>query len=158
MNPAKRNLFRKENIGFVFQNYSLLDDCTVYENVELPLRLRNVPAKERKRKVLEILELLHISQYAQKMPDTLSGGEQQRCAIARAMIAENGLLLADEPTGALDSETGTEVMEILARLNRERNITIIVVTHDRNVADYADRIITIKDGKLLEDLQQQEVS
>jgi ABC-type lipoprotein export system ATPase subunit len=107
---------------------------------------------------LEILELLHISQYAQKMPDTLSGGEQQRCAIARAMIAENGLLLADEPTGALDSETGTEVMEILARLNRERNITIIVVTHDRNVADYADRIITIKDGKLLEDLQQQEVS
>lgn len=149
MKPAKRNWFRKENIGFVFQNYSLLDDCTVYENVELPLWIRNVSAKERKQKVLDTLELFHIRQYAEKMPDALSGGEQQRCAIARAMVAGNKLLLADEPTGALDSETGIEIMEILSRLNREHNITVIIVTHDKNVADYANRITTIKDGKII---------
>lgn len=145
----KLNQFRKEHIGFVFQNYNLLDDCTIFENTELPLLLRNVKKQERKQRVMELLRLLSIEQYAKKLPVQLSGGEQQRCAIARAVIAGNELLLADEPTGALDSQTGIEVMELLVKLNKEKGITIVMATHDQKVADYADKIICIKDGNLI---------
>lgn len=149
LGTGKLNQFRKKHIGFVFQNYNLLDDCTIFENVELPLRLRNVKKAVRKQKVMELLKFLQVEQYAKKLPSQLSGGEQQRCSIARAIIAGNELLLADEPTGALDSQNGTEVMELLSKLNQEQGITIVMVTHDRKVADYAHRIIYIKDGTVV---------
>lgn len=150
MGIAKLNTFRKKHVGFIFQEYHLLDDCTIYENVELPLRVRNVGRKERKQKVMEFLGVLHIEEYAKKLPGELSGGEQQRCAIARAMITGNELLLADEPTGALDSSNGTEVMEILSKLNKEQKRTIVMVTHNQRDAAYADRILYIKDGRIFE--------
>lgn len=148
LNASKLHEFRKKNVGFIFQNYNLLDDCTIFENVELPLRIRNVKKVDRIKKVLDLLSTFGIDEHAKKFPSQLSGGEQQRCSLARAIIAENKLLLADEPTGALDSQNGKEVMNILIKLNKEQKITIILVTHDQKIAEYADRIIYIKDGKI----------
>lgn len=145
--------FRKENISFVFQQFALLDDYTVYENVELPLRVKNLPKRERKRRVREVLEKFGIAELERKYSTQISGGQQQRCAIARAVAAGTGIILADEPTGALDGATGQEIMEILKGLNREGR-TVIIVTHNMEIAEQTERIIHIRDGKIEEVLQK----
>ncbi|MDE6760227.1 MAG: ABC transporter ATP-binding protein [Lachnospiraceae bacterium] len=140
--------FRKEHISFVFQQFALMNQYTVYENVELPLSIQNVPYKERRKRVFQVLEQMGIEKMAKRMPSKLSGGQQQRCAIARALVSQNDLILADEPTGALDGHTSMEIMDILEDLNRQGK-TIIVVTHDHTVADRAQRILYMEDGRLL---------
>ncbi|MDE7422140.1 MAG: ABC transporter ATP-binding protein [Lachnospiraceae bacterium] len=149
-NNREIHLFRKKHISFVFQNFALMDHYTVFENVELPLRAKNVSKKQRKKIILEQLKKLGIEELAEKMPRQLSGGQQQRCAIARALASGNDVILADEPTGALDSRNSKEIMEIFKELNKEGK-TIIVVTHDENIAKETQRIIKIEDGKILID-------
>lgn len=139
---------RGEKITFVFQNFALMEKYTAYENIELPLLNRGVPASERKRKAHEAAERLGISGQLKKLPKQMSGGQQQRVALARALASGADIILADEPTGALDKKTGTELMEIFSELNKNGK-TIIIVTHDRAVADCADRIITISDGRII---------
>ncbi len=146
---AKLNKFRKEHIAFVFQQFALMDKYTVLENVELPLLIRNVSKKERRKKAIEVLKSLGIEKLKDKRPAKLSGGEKQRCAVARAIAADVPLILADEPTGALDSTNGKKLMEIFTELNKKGK-TVIVVTHDENVASYCDRIIRLKDGRIVE--------
>ena len=146
---SKLSNFRRDHISFVFQNFALMNDYTIYENVELPLRSKRMGKKERKATVLNYLEELGIAQLAQKYPNTVSGGQQQRCAIARALASGNELLLADEPTGALDRKTSKEVMDLLVSLNKKGK-TIIMVTHDVTVAQRAQRTIYIEDGKIVE--------
>lgn len=140
--------FRKRHIGFVFQQFALMNQYTVYENVELPLCIQNVPRKERRQRVMQILEKMRIESLAKKMPAKISGGQQQRCAIARALASGNELILADEPTGALDQKTSKEIMDLLEQLN-EQGKTIVLVTHDLKVAERAKRIIYMEDGKIL---------
>ena len=146
---SKLNKFRKEHIAFVFQQFALMDKYTVLENVELPLLIRNVSKKERRKKAIEVLKSLGIEKLKDKRPAKLSGGEKQRCAVARAIAADVPLILADEPTGALDSANGKKLMEIFTELNKKGK-TVIVVTHDENVASYCDRIIRLKDGRIVE--------
>lgn len=145
----KQHQFRKEHIGFVFQQFALMNQYTVYENVELPLCIQNVPRKERKKRVIQALEQMGIEKLAKKMPTKISGGQQQRCAIARALASQNNLILADEPTGALDKNTSKEIMDILQQLN-EQGKTVILVTHDSTVAERAYRIIYMEDGRILQ--------
>ncbi len=142
--------FRKKHIGFVFQQFALMNQYTVYENVELPLCIQNVPRKERKMRVMQALEQMGIAKLAKKMPTKISGGQQQRCAIARALASQNEVILADEPTGALDKNTSKEIMDILQELN-EQGKTIIVVTHDSAVAERTKRIVCMEDGKIVSD-------
>ncbi len=142
--------FRKQHIGFVFQQFALMNQYTVYENVELPLCIQNLPRKERKKKVMQALEQMGIANLAKKMPTKISGGQQQRCAIARALVSQNEVILADEPTGALDKNTGKEIMDILQDLN-EQGKTIIVVTHDSAVAERTKRIVYMEDGRIVSD-------
>lgn len=144
------HLFRKGHISFVFQNFALMDHYTVFENAELSLRAKNISKKQRKKIVMEQLKKLGIEELAEKMPRQLSGGQQQRCAIARALASGNDVILADEPTGALDSQNSREIMEIFKELNKEGK-TIIVVTHDENIAKETQRIIKIEDGKIVID-------
>lgn len=139
--------FRRQNFGFVFQQFALLKDYTVKENVELPLRAVNMPRRKRKEIVVDILEKVGMGQYADKIPAKLSGGQQQRCAIARALVTNASVILADEPTGALDSKTGQEVMDLLIQMNRSGK-TIIIVTHDEKIARQASKTIYLKDGKV----------
>ncbi|WP_172278027.1 ABC transporter ATP-binding protein [Chryseobacterium sp. LAM-KRS1] len=138
---------RKKNIGFIFQNFNLIDELTVYENIELPLIYNGVSYSERKKKVEEIMEKINISHRAKHYPQQLSGGQQQRAAVARALVTKPKLILADEPTGNLDSSNGNEVMNLLAELHREGS-TIVMVTHSSYDAGYASRIITMKDGEI----------
>ena len=146
-----RTQFRKGNIGFVFQSFNLIDELNVFENVELPLIYLRVRAAERKRRVSEILDRMNISHRAKHFPQQLSGGQQQRVAIARAVIANPRLILADEPTGNLDSKNGQEVMNLLSDLNRE-GTTIIMVTHSQHDSTYAHRVLHLFDGALIKDL------
>lgn len=146
-----RTLYRKGNIGFVFQSFNLIDELNVYENVELPLIYLRVKASERKRRVNEILSRMNISHRAGHFPQQLSGGQQQRVAIARAVVSNPKLILADEPTGNLDSKNGCEVMELLSELNRE-GTTVIMVTHSQHDASYAHRVLHLFDGELVKDL------
>ena len=146
-----RTQFRKGNLGFVFQSFNLIDEMTVFENVELPLVYMGVKASERKRRVEEILERMNISHRASHFPQQLSGGQQQRVAIARAVISNPKLVLADEPTGNLDSKNGKEVMLLLQELNRE-GTTIIIVTHSQHDAQYASRTICLFDGQVVTDV------
>ena len=146
-----RTQFRKGNLGFVFQSFNLIDEMTVFENVELPLVYMGVKASERKRRVEEILERMNISHRASHFPQHLSGGQQQRVAIARAVISNPKLVLADEPTGNLDSKNGKEVMLLLQELNRE-GTTIIMVTHSQHDAQYASRTICLFDGQVVTDV------
>ncbi len=132
--------FRRQNFGFIFQQFALLKDYTVKENVELPLRAVNMPRKKRNELTMDMLAKVGMEQYVDKIPAKLSGGQQQRCAIARALVTEASVILADEPTGALDSKTGQEIMELLIQLNRSGK-TIIIVTHDEKIAKQASRII-----------------
>lgn len=140
--------FRKENISFVFQNFALMDKYTVYENVEMPLIARKV--KNRKSIVMDYLEKMGIADLKNKIPSHLSGGQQQRCAIARALAADTPVLLADEPTGALDQSTGNEIMKCFEEINKNGK-TVLLITHDINIANRCKRVIHIEDGKILEE-------
>ncbi|MDF2535894.1 MAG: macrolide transporter ATP-binding protein [Bacillales bacterium] len=141
---------RNEKIGFIFQNFNLISKLTAFENVELPLIYRGLKAKERKIAVMEALEKVGILSRAGHLPTQLSGGQQQRVAIARALAGKPQILLADEPTGALDSKTGQEIIQIMKSLN-ELGHTIIIITHDLNIAKQTKRIVHIHDGKLSEE-------
>ncbi|MFC7524389.1 ABC transporter ATP-binding protein [Parapedobacter sp. GCM10030251] len=147
-NERKRSDLRKHNIGFVFQSFNLIDELTVFENVELPLIYTKVPAAERKKRVEEVLEKVQIMHRRNHFPQQLSGGQQQRVAVARAVVNKPKLILADEPTGNLDSNNGNEVMQLLTELN-EAGTTIVMVTHSEHDARYADRIIRMLDGQVL---------
>ena len=149
LKESQRTALRKGHIGFVFQNFNLIDELTVEQNVELPLKYMGVPAAERKAKVTEVLRYLNISHRATHYPNQLSGGQQQRVAIARAVVSNPRLILADEPTGNLDTRNGKEVMELLASLNEE-GTTIVMVTHSQRDASYAHRVIDMLDGFLVE--------
>jgi putative ABC transport system ATP-binding protein len=144
----KRTNLRKANIGFVFQSFNLIDELTVYENVELPLLYMKVTSGERKRKVEEVLERMKIAHRRNHFPQQLSGGQQQRVAIARAVVTKPKLILADEPTGNLDSANGEEVMNLLTELNQD-GTTIIMVTHSPTDAEKASRIIQLFDGHIV---------
>jgi putative ABC transport system ATP-binding protein len=147
-NERKRAHLRKHHIGFVFQSFNLIDELTVFENVELPLIYTKVPASGRKKRVEEVLEKVQIMHRRNHFPQQLSGGQQQRVAVARAVVNNPKLILADEPTGNLDSKNGTEVMHLLTELN-ENGTTIIMVTHSEHDAQYADRIIRMLDGQVI---------
>ena len=143
-----RTKLRKENIGFVFQNFNLIDELSVYENVELPLHYLGTPRSERKEKVMSVLEKMGIAHRAKHRPGQLSGGQQQRVAVSRAVVAEPKLILADEPTGNLDSHFGNEVLSILKNLN-ESGHTVIMVTHSEEDAKHSKRIVELYDGKIV---------
>ena len=149
LREKNRTVLRKGKIGFVFQNFNLIDELNIEENVELPLKYLNIGASERRQRVRETLERMNISHRARHFPQQLSGGQQQRAAIARAVVSRPDLILADEPTGNLDSTNGKEVMELLTELNREGS-TIVMVTHSSHDAAYAHRIINLFDGKIVE--------
>ncbi len=144
----KRTGLRKSNIGFIFQSFNLIDELTVFENVELPLLYQKISATERKKKVLEILDKVNITHRRKHFPQQLSGGQQQRVAIARAIVTNPKLILADEPTGNLDSKHGEEVMDMLTELN-EAGTTIVMVTHSPSDAEYSHRIVQLFDGHIV---------
>ena len=148
--------FRRERLGFIFQDCNLLDTLTAFENIALSLSIVGTPAGEIKGRVEEMASLLGISECLQKYPYQMSGGQQQRCAAARAMVTRPALVLADEPTGALDSKTGKHVLEILHELNDE-GATIILITHDNSIAATAKRIVRISDGCIVADGSREEV-
>ena len=148
MNENQLTALRKNNLGFIFQSFNLIDELTVYENVELPLVYMGIKAAQRKEKVNKVLEKVNLLHRANHYPQQLSGGQQQRVAIARAVVTDCKLLLADEPTGNLDSVNGVEVMELLSELNRQ-GTTIIIVTHSQRDATYAHRIIRLLDGQIV---------
>jgi putative ABC transport system ATP-binding protein len=154
LKEKERTKFRKGNIGFVFQSFNLIDELNVYENVELPLRYLNISSSERKQRVTEMLKRMNISHRAQHFPQQLSGGQQQRAAIARAVVSNPKLILADEPTGNLDSKNGKEVMNLLTELNGE-GTTIVMVTHSQKDASCAQRIINLFDGEIVSDVKNE---
>lgn len=151
---SQRTSLRKGVIGFVFQSFNLIDELNVFENVELPLKYLNIGASERKRRVNEILKRMSISNRAKHYPQQLSGGQQQRVAIARAVVSNPKLILADEPTGNLDSKNGKEVMNLLCELNSE-GTTIVMVTHSQKDASMAQRIINLFDGRIVGDVRNE---
>lgn len=155
LSDNKLATIRNEKIGFIFQQFNLLPKLSAYENVELPLIYRNLPHKERKKAVEESLRIVGLESRMHHRPSELSGGQQQRVAIARAIAGSPPLLLADEPTGALDSKTGVEVMEKMKELNALGH-TILIITHDLSIAEQAKRVIRIQDGKIVEDRGSQE--
>ncbi len=144
---SKLSKLRKKNIGFIFQSFNLIDELTVEENIELALLYHDVSVHERKRKVANVMERVGIAHRAKHMPSQLSGGQQQRVAVARAVVGNQGMILADEPTGNLDTQHGQEVMEMLQQLNKE-GITIVMVTHSPEHAMFASRTVNILDGKV----------
>lgn len=151
---SQRTGLRKGNIGFVFQSFNLIDELNVFENVELPLHYLKIPNKERKEMVNKVLERMNIAHRAKHFPQQLSGGQQQRVAIARAVVANPKLILADEPTGNLDSKNGKEVMDLLTELNRE-GTTIVMVTHSMHDAGFAHRVINLFDGQVVTEVSNQ---
>src|SRR6476619_3289433 len=150
MNDNELARIRNEEIGFVFQTFNLLPRATALHNVELPLVYSGVPAKERTERARKSLELVELSDRTSHKPTELSGGQRQRVALARALVNNPSIILADEPTGNLDSQTGVEIMKLFGRLHADGN-TIILVTHDRDVAAYARRVISIRDGRIASD-------
>jgi putative ABC transport system ATP-binding protein len=151
MNEKRTTSMHREHIGFVFQSYHLIDDLTVYENIETPLLYKKVKAGERKGLVNDILDRFQIVAKKNLFPNQLSGGQQQLVGIARAIVTKPKLILADEPTGNLNSRQSQEIMELLTRLNKEEGTTIIQVTHSERNAEYADRIIELIDGRVVHD-------
>lgn len=148
LGERQRAALRKANIGFIFQSFNLIDELTVYENIELPLLYLKLSAAERKQRVTQLMDKLQIGHRKKHFPQQLSGGQQQRVAVARALAIQPRLILADEPTGNLDSKNGEEVMRLLAELNRE-GTTIIMVTHSQEHAAYAGRIVHLFDGRVM---------
>jgi len=150
----RRAELRNKKIGFVFQNFSLLPRTTALENVELPLLYNGRGSRpgDRHARAMELLRAVGLAERAHHTPNQLSGGQQQRVAIARALVNEPELILADEPTGNLDSRTSVEIMEILQRLNREHGLTVLLITHEHDIADYATRVVTVRDGRVTGDL------
>ena len=149
---AQRTNLRKGVIGFVFQSFNLIDELNVYENIELPLLYMGVPKEERKRRVEEVMERMAIAHRVKHFPQQLSGGQQQRVAIARAVVANPKIILADEPTGNLDSKNGKEVMDLLTQLNKE-GTTVVMVTHSQHDAGYATRTINLFDGQVVNEVR-----
>lgn len=148
LDNEERTIFRRKNIGFVFQNYNLLPEATVYQNIVLPVRLDN--AKPDEAYISEVIQKLGLEEKIKVRPNQLSGGQQQRVAIARALSAKPAIILADEPTGNLDSETSNQVLELLQKTVKELEQTMIMITHNENIAALADHILHIKDGRLAE--------
>ena len=153
MSKDERADIRSRKIGFVFQGFNLLSRTSALENVELPMLYAGISSAERHRRAIESLASVGLAGREQNHPNQLSGGQQQRVAVARALVNDPALILADEPTGNLDSRTSVEVMEIFQRLNRERGITLVLVTHEHDIAQYAQRVIVFKDGKIRKDFQ-----
>ena len=152
MTESQRTDLRKGVIGFVFQSFNLIDELNVYENIELPLLYMGVPSAERKRRVEEVMDRMAIAHRVKHFPQQLSGGQQQRVAIARAVVANPKIILADEPTGNLDSKNGREVMDLLTQLNKE-GTTIVMVTHSQHDAGYASRTINLFDGSVVNEVR-----
>ncbi len=153
LKEGQRTQVRKGQIGFVFQSFNLIDELNVEENVELPLIYLGVPKKERRTRVEEVLRRMAISHRAHHFPQQLSGGQQQRVAIARAVVMNPKLILADEPTGNLDSKNGLEVMHLLTELNSQQGTTVVMVTHSERDARFAQRIVSMLDGQIVPDVQ-----
>jgi putative ABC transport system ATP-binding protein len=156
MSKDERADIRCEKIGFVFQGFNLLSRTSALENVELPMLYAGLESGERHRRAMEALAAVGLAGREQNHPNQLSGGQQQRVAVARSLVNNPALILADEPTGNLDSRTSVEVMEIFQRLNRERGITLVLVTHEPDIAQYAQRVVVFKDGKIKRDYQIQD--
>ncbi len=150
LNRNQRADLRKGTIGFIFQFFALIPTLTAYENVEMPLLLNGTKPAERKARVLEMLEAVGLSDRGHHRPDQLSGGQQQRVAVARALAINPKVILADEPTANLDTENGKQVMDIMAKLNKETGVTFVFATHDPRVIKYASRVITLRDGLIVE--------
>ncbi|MDF2652806.1 MAG: transporter ATP-binding protein [Paenibacillus sp.] len=151
LNEKERTLFRRTKVGFVFQNYQLLPMMTVAENVALALAANKTPKAELKSRVQRLLQDVNLENKERNFPSQLSGGQQQRVAIARALAMKPRLILADEPTGNLDRKNGEDVLQLLSRLNKEEQITVVMVTHDQHAAEKADRVIMIRDGEVVRD-------
>jgi putative ABC transport system ATP-binding protein len=151
LTPDERADIRSRRLGFVFQSYNLLSRTSALENVELPMVYAGVPERDRRRIALEKMEIVGVAHLASHNPNQMSGGQQQRVAIARALVNSPALILADEPTGALDTKTSEDVMRIFRELNDEQGITIMLVTHEPDVADHARRIVTFRDGRVVSD-------
>lgn len=143
--------YRSRMLGFVFQSFNLVSFKNAVENVALPLYYQKVPRKERNKKAMEYLDMVGLKDWHDHMPNELSGGQKQRVAIARAMVSSPKVILADEPTGALDSITSKEVMEVLKHVNKEQGITLLIVTHEKDISEMCDRIILLKDGRIERD-------
>ena len=154
----KLNTFRRDKLGFIFQDFNLLDTLTGYENISLSLAIQNVPYQEQKRSIKDIASKLGITKILDKYPYQMSGGEKQRIASARAIITNPSLILADEPTGALDSKSSKQLLNSFEYLNKELSSTILMVTHDAFTASYATRVIFIKDGKMFNELNKGDMS
>lgn len=149
-NEAESAQFRLDHFGFVFQNFQLMPGLSAFENIELPLKLKGVHQKTRQNKVQELMELVGLTDVADHYPNELSGGQQQRVSIARALITNPPIIFADEPTGSLDSETEQDILLLIQSLNKTRNITFVIITHDDEVANIANRVYTMHDGELME--------
>jgi putative ABC transport system ATP-binding protein len=155
LNQNQRADMRRDHIGFVFQFFALIPTLSAYENVEMPLLLTGVGGKERKERAVELLKAVDLAERMHHRPDQLSGGEQQRVAVARALATRPALILADEPTANLDTPNGKQVMEIMTRLNQETGVTFVFATHDPRVIQYARRVVTLRDGLVAENGAQQ---
>ncbi len=151
LNRNQRADMRRGTIGFIFQFFALIPTLSAYENVEMPLLLNGHTAKERKERVMELLNAVDLADRAKNRPDQLSGGQQQRVAVARALAPEPKLILADEPTANLDTANGQQVMDIMKKLNKETGVTFVFATHDPRVIGYADRVVTLQDGLITKD-------
>lgn len=149
LNEEQLVTFRREHVGFVFQSFHLLGTMNALENVALPLSFRGVPKEARLKKAEKMLKLVGLEKHGKHLPTQMSGGQQQRVGVARALVVEPDIIFADEPTGNLDSHTSEEVMELMKRIVREQNMTLVMVTHDNHLASYADRIFHIRDGKII---------
>lgn len=150
LSNTKLNEFRGDKLGFIFQLHNLIPNISVVENVEIPMFTKDWSSKQMRERALNLLDIVGLKDKAKQMPNKLSGGERQRVAIARALANEPSIILADEPTGSLDSKTSNKILKQLTKLHKEENVTLIVVTHDMNVARLADRVTEVLDGKIID--------